>query len=34
MPDHSPDPYESDEEEGFPWDFDNGGDLGNYEGED
>ena len=33
MPDHIPDPYESDDEDGYPWDLDRGGDLGNY-GED
>jgi hypothetical protein len=34
MPDHAPDELESDDEDGFPWDADRGGDLGNYDEED
>lgn len=33
MPDHSPDPYESDDEDGFPYDCDRGLPLGNEEDE-
>lgn len=34
MPDHSPDEYESDDEDGFPWDFDLGLPLWNEDDED
>lgn len=33
MPDHSPDPYQSDDEEGFPWDADRGLPFGDGEEE-
>jgi hypothetical protein len=33
MPDYEPSPFDSDDEDGFPWDLDRGGDLGNYEEE-
>lgn len=31
MPDHVPDPYESDDEDGFPWDADRGLPFGDGE---
>jgi hypothetical protein len=34
MPDYLPDPYLSEDEDGFPWDCDLGGDLGNYDEDD
>lgn len=31
MPDHSPDPYQSDDEDGYPWDPDRGYPFGDGE---
>lgn len=33
MPDYMPDELESDDEDGYPWDFERFGDLGNYDEE-
>jgi hypothetical protein len=32
-PDYEPSPLESDDEDGFPWDCDRGGGLGNFDSE-